>query len=293
MLSVITGSCPTSSSICSDQNITKHILLWFLVHTFLSCRCLPLKCTGSIRSPKLCRLFSHFLHTFLKCQMKALVFLHNAFLCLVYLIPRHTAAKSLPPPCDLQKGQRPLWSAYSCICFLGEGTTASQLCGTRVPALLPLHQPREQHQARASSPSPYGLVAGGCTVLACWKGPGVGVLTEQHSGRPGNSSVSHQFTWKKSYPLAGSSQRKKEKKENCWIKSSAQMFFPVPSFAVAKMSKLWVQCTWEDQDKSLKGGVGEHPTALQCRQGLLRGLCLSRQSERTKVLISPSELILH
>lgn len=141
--------------------------------------------------------------------------------------------------------------------------------------------------------SPYGLVAGGCTVLACWKGLGVGVLTEQHSGRPGNSSVSHQFTWNKSYPLAGSSQRKKEKKENCWIKSSVQMFFPVPSFAVAKMSKLWVQCTWEDQDKSLKGGMGEHPTALQCRQGLLRGLCLSRQSERTKVLISPSELILH
>lgn len=151
MLSVITGICPTSSSICSDQNITKHISLWVSVHTFLSCRCLPLKCTGSISSPKLCRLFSHFLHTFLKCQMKALVFLHNAFLCLVYLIPRHTAAKSLPPPCDLQKGQRPLWSTYSCIYFLGEGTTASQSCGTRVPALLPLPQPREQHQARASS----------------------------------------------------------------------------------------------------------------------------------------------
>lgn len=44
---------------------------------------------------------------------------------------------------------------------------------------------------------------------------------------------------------------------------------PLLLVAVAKMSKLWVQCTWEDQDKSLKGGMGEHPTALQCRQGLL------------------------
>jgi len=56
---MIMGICPTSSSTRSGQNLTRHILLWLLVHTYLHCRSLPLKCTSSISSPKLCRLSSH------------------------------------------------------------------------------------------------------------------------------------------------------------------------------------------------------------------------------------------
>lgn len=162
--------------------------------------------------------------------MKALVFLHNAFMCLVYLISRYTAAKNLPLPCDLQKGQRPL-----------DPPRAAS------PSLVRAQQPpspmarRFLHSFSYTSPgssikpgqtlSPYGFVAGGCTVLARQKGLSVDLPREQHSGRPWNSSVSHHFIWKKSHLPAGSSQRKKQRKENCWIKSSTQMFFPVPSFA--------------------------------------------------------------
>lgn len=42
------GICPTSSSVCLGQTLIRCILLWVLVHTYLHCKCLPLKCTGKI-----------------------------------------------------------------------------------------------------------------------------------------------------------------------------------------------------------------------------------------------------
>lgn len=107
----------------------------------------------------------------------------------------------------------------------------------------------------------------------------------------------------KSTLLAGNSQRKKEKKESCRIKSSTQMVFSAPAItsphlefvAVTKMSpiKPWVQCMWEEQDRFFEEGMGENSitlqqplTSRQCRQGLLWGHCFSRQSDKKKVLSS-------
>lgn len=281
MLNMITGIYPTSSSICSDQSITKYVLIHFLTADVS-----PLAALAAISSSKLCSLFCHFLCIFLNCQMKALVFLHNAFLCLVYLIPRYTPANNLLPPCDLQKGQRPLDPPKA---------ASTSLVRTQQPlshvAQISLHSFTYTRPVISPKPgqalSPYGFVVGGSTILACQKGPGVGMPREQHSGRPGNSFVSHHFIWKENYLPAGSSQRKKQRKENCWIKSSAQMFFPIPPFASCYYSQNVPVQAVGAVHMALKEGMGEHPMALQCKQGQLQGLCLSRQSDRTKVLRSP------
>lgn len=51
MLNGIMGICPTSFSTRSGQNLTRHILLALLVHAYLHCRSLPLKCTAALALP--------------------------------------------------------------------------------------------------------------------------------------------------------------------------------------------------------------------------------------------------
>lgn len=201
--------------------------------------------------------------------MKVLVFFQNVFLHLVHLILRCTAAKVFLSCVICRKVRN---HHYLC-------TKASSLSPVRTPqAPSPgaqglLHSRPYTGQWSSSEPgqalSSCGFVAGGrptCTPR------GLGCKSAQ-------KAVLRWPGW--SHLLAGNPQRKKEEKENCWIKSSSQIDFPTPIItfphpefvAVTKITKPWLQCMWEELS--------------HCRQGLLWGLCLSGQSDRKKVLRSP------
>lgn len=117
----------------------------------------------------------------------ALGFFHNAFLCLVYLIPRYTAAKNLPHLCDLQKGQRPLVPPKAASTSLVRTQQPSSHVAQRFLHTFPYTSPGSRTKP-GQALSPYGFVVGSCTVLACQKGLGVGLPRKQHSG---NHSETH------------------------------------------------------------------------------------------------------
>lgn len=177
--------------------------------------------------------------------MKALVFLHNAFLCLVDLISRCTAAKNLPPVCDLQKGQRPLDPPKA---------ASTSLVRAQQP---PSHVAQGfLHSFFSTSPgssikpgqtlSPYGFVAGGRPVLACqriqvWVCP----ESSTEEGQETHLSVTTSSGRSPTCLQAVHKERSKGKKTatlslplRCFSQS-----LPLLLVAVAKMSpsKLWVQ----------------------------------------------------